>query len=90
MRGHENAYNLAWPPTRRGFAKVAIKAGVPILPVFYQNCEEMRWNPVLWFWNKLHYGSKIYDTLASTVQYKSCYAVHPLIKRRLMAFRAWV
>src|ERR1700738_4179725 len=61
MRGHENAYNLDWPAKRRGFAKVAIKAGVPILPVFYQNAEEMRWNPILWLWNKTYYGSRIYD-----------------------------
>jgi len=65
MRGHENAYNLDWPVKRRGFAKVAIRAGVPILPIFYQNCEEMRFNPVLWAWNKLHYGSQIYDYIVS-------------------------
>jgi len=65
MRGHENAYTLDWPSKRRGFAKVAIKAGVPILPLFYQNCEEMRWNPVLWLWNKIHYGSRIYDYIVA-------------------------
>jgi len=65
MRGHENAYNLDWPAKRRGFAKVAIKAQVPILPVFYQNCEEMRWNPLLWLWNKTYYGSRIYDSIVA-------------------------
>lgn len=65
MRGHENAYNLDWPSKRRGFAKVAIKAGVPILPVFYQNCEEMRFNPFLWLWNKTYYGSRIYDYIVA-------------------------
>jgi len=72
MTGHENAYNLDWPAKRRGFAKVAIKAQVPILPVFYQNCEEMRWNPLLWLWNKTYYGSRIYDTtVAARIPYIS-------------------
>jgi len=65
MRGHENAYNLDWPAKRRGFAKVAVKASVPILPIFYQNCEEMRWNPILWLWNKTYYGSRIYDYIVA-------------------------
>jgi len=64
MRGHENAYNLNWPKKRKGFAKVAIRAGVPIVPIFYQNHEEMRFNPIFWLWNQLH-GSVPFDFLVN-------------------------
>ncbi|CAF0781584.1 unnamed protein product [Rotaria sp. Silwood1] len=56
MIGHENAYKVCWPKTRKGFAHIAIDAQVPIVPLFISNIEEMRWNPMLWFWNLLGLG----------------------------------
>ncbi|CAF3348826.1 unnamed protein product [Rotaria sp. Silwood1] len=56
MIGHENAYKVCWPKTRKGFAHIAIDAQVPIVPLFISNIEEMRWNPILWFWNLLGLG----------------------------------
>jgi len=54
MYGHENAYRLhpRWHD-RRGFAHVAIEAGVDIIPIFMQNVEEMRFNPMFYACNKL-------------------------------------
>jgi len=63
MTGHENAYSLheRWND-RRGFARVAKEAGVKIYPCFTQNMEEMRFNPVFWFANKLNI-SKPFNSL---------------------------
>eukprot|EP00928_Gymnodinium_smaydae_P020589 TRINITY_DN17957_c0_g1_i1.p1 TRINITY_DN17957_c0_g1~~TRINITY_DN17957_c0_g1_i1.p1 ORF type:complete len:331 (-),score=61.35 TRINITY_DN17957_c0_g1_i1:243-1145(-) len=57
MCGHESAYRLheRWGD-RRGFAHAAKEAGVPIYPIFTQNAEEMRFNPVFWLGNKLRIG----------------------------------
>lgn len=62
MQGHENAYKLDWPASRRGFVKVAIAAQAPIVPIFYQSVEEMRFNLFAFVWNKL-YGSVAYDAI---------------------------
>lgn len=40
----------------RGFAIIATKAEVPIVPIFLENVEEMRWNPFLYLWNLLGLG----------------------------------
>ena len=40
----------------KGFAHIATAANVPIVPTFLANQEEMRWNPILFFWNLLHLG----------------------------------
>ena len=40
----------------KGFAKIAIEANVPIVPTFLANQEEMRWNPILYFWNLFGLG----------------------------------
>jgi len=54
--GHENAYKVYWPTKRKGFAHIATEAQVPIVPLFLANVEEMRWNPILCFWNLLRLG----------------------------------
>ena len=74
LRGHENAYTLDWPKERRGFAKVAIRAQTPIVPVFYENAEEMRFNPIFFLWNLIH-GSVPYDAI---VKRKIPYVSGPL------------
>lgn len=40
----------------QGFANIAIEAEVPIVPIFLENVDEMRWNPTLWLWNRLGLG----------------------------------
>lgn len=52
--GHESAYttHVRWAD-RRGYVHVAKDAGVDIIPVFTQNVEEMRFNPLVFFANKL-------------------------------------
>ena len=40
----------------QGFAIIATKAEVPIVPLFLENVEEMRWNPFLYLWNLLGLG----------------------------------
>jgi len=40
----------------KGFVHVATQAQVPIIPTFLANQEEMRWNPILYFWNLLGLG----------------------------------
>jgi hypothetical protein len=40
----------------KGFAYIGTKAEVPIVPIFLANVEEMRWNPILAFWNLLGLG----------------------------------
>ncbi len=40
----------------KGFVHVATDAQVPIIPTFMANQEEMRWNPILYFWNYLGLG----------------------------------
>jgi hypothetical protein len=42
--------------TGKGFVHVATEAQVPIVPTFMANQEEMRWNPILYFWNFLGLG----------------------------------
>jgi hypothetical protein len=42
--------------TGKGFVHVATDANVPIVPTFMANQEEMRWNPILYFWNLLGFG----------------------------------
>lgn len=64
MIGHENAYKVCWPKRRKGFARVATEAEVPIVPLFLANVDEMRWNPILFFWNLLGLGrlfTRLYD-----------------------------
>ncbi|UJR13595.1 hypothetical protein I4U23_000608 [Adineta vaga] len=56
MVGHENAYKVCWPENRKGFVHVATEAGVPIIPTFMANQEEMRWNPILFLWNLFGLG----------------------------------
>jgi 1-acyl-sn-glycerol-3-phosphate acyltransferase len=40
----------------KGFARIATDAQVPIVPLFLANVEEMRWNPILFFWNLFGLG----------------------------------
>jgi len=65
MTGHENAYRLhaRWGD-RRGYAHVAKDAGVKIYPVFTENVEEMRFNPIFWLANKYKVG-KVFDSIVS-------------------------
>jgi len=65
-RGHENAYNLKWPPKRKGFVIVARSAGVPIIPCITVNGEEMRWNPIFWLGNLLFLGKLWTKTRTAT------------------------
>lgn len=70
ITGHENAYNLKWGK-RTGFARVVLNTGCPIVPLFVQNVEEMRFNPIFWVANKLRVG-KLFDwVVASQVPFVS-------------------
>jgi len=40
----------------KGFVYIATQAQVPIVPTFMANQEEMRWNPILYFWNLVGLG----------------------------------
>eukprot|EP00300_Choanocystis_sp_HF-7_P034408 c47132_g1_i1.p1 GENE.c47132_g1_i1~~c47132_g1_i1.p1 ORF type:complete len:353 (+),score=55.15 c47132_g1_i1:1-1059(+) len=53
LQGFEGAYQVNWPENRVGFAHVIKEAKVPIVPVFIENGEEMKFNVVLWLWNLL-------------------------------------
>lgn len=64
LTGHENSYKLTWPENRTGFVKVALSAGVPIVPIFYQNVEEMRWNPIFSLWNLIK-GYKLFNAIVA-------------------------
>lgn len=46
-----------------GFAKIATEAEVPIVPLFLENVDEMRWNPFLYLWNLLGLGRLFSDIL---------------------------
>ncbi|CAF1000975.1 unnamed protein product [Adineta steineri] len=62
MVGHENAYEVRWPKKRKGFVHVATEAQAPIVPTFLANQEEMRWNPILFFWNLFGLG-RLYSSI---------------------------
>lgn len=63
--GHENAYQLYWKShsgrQRCGFAKLAVDADVPVVPIAGRNTEEMLWCPAAWLWNHFQL-SKWYAT----------------------------
>ena len=59
-----------------------MEADVPIVPIFLANVEEMRWNPVLYFWNLLGLGRLFAPLLRLNIPYLS-----PLIL--LIASTAW-
>lgn len=52
--GHADCYRVRWPESRKGFARVAMEAGVPLVPFFVRNVEESRWNPLHELWHRCH------------------------------------
>ncbi|CAF4424659.1 unnamed protein product, partial [Adineta steineri] len=46
----------------KGFVHVATEAQAPIVPTFLANQEEMRWNPILFFWNLFGLG-RLYSSI---------------------------
>jgi hypothetical protein len=63
LYGHEHAYDLhpKWN-SRFGFVRVSRKTNAKIVPVFLKNCEEVRFNAILWLANRLKLY-RIYDYL---------------------------
>lgn len=71
LTGFGSSYRLAWPEERKGFARAARQVAVPILPVFVENGEEMRFNPIFWFCHLLWLGHIYFAIVNARIPYLS-------------------